>query len=131
MDGSAEMSFVNRYVLKSRRKRLLYELSTPSKRRDALSRFCHQAPQLLDSARIRMQGEDLDRSAPFLSFVRDHDGLCLVLSPDCYPDGEQMMLHDALSWAVSWPDAVLILGNGFAVVFGEVVKGGRGKYLLV
>lgn len=131
MDGLAEVSFVNRYVLKSRRERLLYELSTPSKCRDALSRFCHQASQLLDPARIRMQGEDLDRSAPFLSFVRDHDGLCLVLSPDCYPDGEQMMLHDALSWAVSWPDAVLILGNGLAVVFGEAFKGGRGKFLLV
>ena len=74
MDRLAEVSFVNDYVLRSRRERLLYELSTPAKRRDALSRFCHQAPQLLDPARIRMQGEDLDRSAPFLSFVRDHDG---------------------------------------------------------
>ena len=28
------------------------------------------------------------------------------------------------------PDAVLILGSTFAVVFGEPMKGGRGKYLL-
>ena len=27
-------------------------------------------------------------------------------------------------------DAVLILGDGFALVFEEAVKGGRGKYLL-
>lgn len=130
MDRSAEVSFVKMFVLKSRRERLLYELGTPSKRHDALDRFCHQAPQLLDPSRILMQGEDLDRSSGFLSFVRAHGGLCTVLSPDCFPDGEQMELKEAVTWAVSWPDAVLILGNGFAVVFGEVMKGGRGKYLL-
>ena len=130
MDRPAEEKFVNKFIRRDRRDRLLYELGTPSKRREALSRFCHQAPQLLDHSRILMHGEDLDRSAGFLSFVHAHDGLCIVLTPDFFPDGEQMKLSDAVAWAVSCPDAVLILGDGFAVVFGEVMKGGRGKFLL-
>jgi len=33
--------------------------------------------------------------------------------------------------AVMSLDAFLVLGDGFAIVFGEPVKGGREKYLVV
>ena len=123
--------FVNQFIRKSRRERLLYELTTPSKRYEGLSRFCHQSKELIDPAMILMEGEDLERSSGFLSFLHGHDTECLVLSPDYSLDGASVLLSEAVEKAVSCFDAVLILGKGFAVVFGEVMKGGRGKYLLV
>ncbi len=78
-----------------------------------------------------MSGEDLDRRPEFKTFVRQHDERCLVLSPALCQDGQVMALQEAVEHAVMCPDAVLILGSTFAVVLGEVMKGGRGKYLLL
>ena len=130
VDYSAEQHFVQSFIRKNRRERLLYELTTPEKRYDGVSRFCHQARDFLDPARIVMEGEDLERRSEFERFVRQHDELCLTLSPDFWMDEQFLPLQDAVRQAAVCPDAVLILGSSFAVVFGEPMKGGRGKYLL-
>lgn len=130
MDGAAELRFAESFIRKNRRERLLYELTTPEKRYDGLSRFCHQAEEFLDPSKIIMEGEDLERRTEFERFLRQHDELCLVLSPELAPDGIELPLRDAVAEALLCFDAVLILGSGFAVIFGEVMKGGRGKYLL-
>ena len=131
MDYSAEERFVRSFIRKNRRERLLYELTTPKKRYDGISRFCHQADDFLDPAKIYIKGEDLERRSEFKAFVKKHDEPCLVLSPELYPDEPCVYFSAAADWAASSLDAVLILGNGFAVVFGEPSVGGRGKYLLV
>ncbi len=130
MDNSLERHFVQTFIRREKRERLLYELTTPKKRYDGVSRFCHQAGAFLDPAKIVMAGEDLDREPAFARFVQAHDELCLVLSPDFFMDEQFLPLKDAVRQAVMCFDAVLILGSSFAVVFGEVMKGGRGKYLL-
>ena len=130
MDYSQERRFVESFIVKNRRERLLYQLTTPEKRCEGVSRFCHRAKDILDPNRIIMEGEDLERRPEFENFVKAHDEMCLVLSPDFYVDEQFLPLNDAVKQAVLSFDAVLILGDGFAVVFGEVMKGGRGKYLL-
>ena len=130
VDYSNEQHFVQSFIRKNRRERLLYELTTPEKRYDGVSRFCHQARDFLDPARIVMEGEDLERRSEFERFVRQHDELCFVLSPDFWLDEQFLPLRDAVRQAVISLDAVLILGSTFAIVFGEPMKGGRGKYLL-
>ncbi len=130
MNYTAEKHFVQKFIIKSRRERLFYELTTPEKRYDGVSRFCHQAKELLAPSLIIMEGDDMDRSPKFACFVRQHNEICCVLSPDYSMDGRLMSLEDAVSKAIICPDAVLILGSTFAVVFGEPMKGGRGKYLL-
>ncbi len=47
MDYSNEQHFVQSFIRKARRERLLYELTTPEKRYDGVNRFCHQAKELL------------------------------------------------------------------------------------
>ena len=130
MDYSAEEHFVRTFIRKNRRERLLHELTTPKKRMDGVSRFCHQAGEFLDPDKILLEGEDLERRPEFAQFVERHDELCLVLSLDFWPDEQFLPLKDAVVQAVISLDAVLILGSTFAVVFGEPMKGGRGKYLL-
>ncbi len=129
-EDAAEQRFVRTYIRKNRRDRLLHELSAPEKRYAGISRFCHQAEELLDPARIAMEGEDLERRPEFESFVRRHDGPCRVLSLEFAPDGDTLPLRDALDRALVGTDDALIIGDGFCMVFGEAMKGGRGKYLL-
>ncbi len=130
MDFSNERRFVQTFIRKSRRERLLYELTTPGKRYDGVSRSSHPAKELLDPSRIVMEGEDINRRPEFERFVRQHDEICFVLSPDPLLNEQFLPLKDAAEQAVLCPDAVVIMGSSFAVVFGEPMKGGRGKFLL-
>ena len=130
MDYSNEQHFVQAFIRNDRRERLLYELTTPKKRYDGVSRFCHQAKELLDPSKIIMEGEDLDRRPEFDRFIQQHDEICLVLSPAFCTDGQFLTLRDAVDQAIMCLDAVIIMGSSFAVVFGEPMKDGRGKFLL-
>ncbi len=127
---TAEKYFADTFIRKNRRERILYELTKPEKRYDCLNRFCHQAKELLDSSKVIMEGNDLNQSRGFTDFVIRHGGLCCVLSPDPFIDGQILPLQDAVDKAVVCPDAAIIVGNTFAIVFGEPMKGGRDKYLL-
>jgi hypothetical protein len=130
MDYAEERRFVRLFIRKVRRERLLYELTNPRKRYDGLSRFCHNAAELLDAGKIALSGENLERQTVFRGFVERHDELCFILSPDFSLDGRKENLSAALHLASACFDAVIILGDSFAVVYGEVMKGGREKYLL-
>ena len=130
MDYQNERHFVQTFIRKDRRERLLFELTTPGKRYDGISRFCHQAKDLLDPAKIIMEGEDLDRRPEFERFLGQHEETCYVLSPAMDTEGQLLDLRDAVDQAILCPDAVIIMGSSFAIVFGEPMKGGRGKFLL-
>jgi len=130
MNDTYVKHFADEFIRKNRRERILYELMKPEKRYDGISRFCHQAGQLLDPARIIMEGEDLDSREAFMSFVGQHSESCLVLSLDPRLDGQFLSFEETVNYASVCSDAVLILGSTFAVVFGEPIKGGREKYLL-
>ena len=130
MDVTAETLFVKTYIRKNRQERILFELTTPARRYDGLSRFSHQAEELINPARISMEGEDLNHRSEFTAFVRKHNEICRILSPDPFLDQKQLPLEEAVSMAGMGTDAALIIGNGFAVVFTEAEKGGRNKYLL-
>ena len=130
MNSQIEDRFIKTFIRKSRRERLRHELTTPGKRYDGISRFCHQAKDLLEPARIIMEGDDIDRREEFTRFVRQHDEICSVISLVDDMNGRSLPLEEAVSMAIMCPDAVLILGSTFAIVFGEPMKGGRDKFLL-
>ena len=131
MDHSAEERFIKNFIKKRYRERLLFELTTPKKRYAGLDRFCHQASELIDPAKIYLEGDDLDRLPEFKEFCKKHQGLCRILSPEFYWEEIEAPLDEAVKMATMSLDAFLVLGDGFAVVFGEPVKGGREKYLVV
>ena len=131
MDYSAEERFIKNFIKKRYRERLLFELTTPKKRYAGLVRFCHQTSELIDPVKIYLEGDDLDRRQEFKDFCKKHQSLCRVLSPEFYWDEIEVPLDEAVDMAVMSLDAFLVLGDGFAIVFGEPVKGGREKYLVV
>ena len=131
MDHSAEERFIKNFIKKRYRERLLFEMTTPKKRHAGLDRFCHQASELIDPAKIYLEGDDLERRPEFREFCKKHQGLCRVLSPEFYWEETEVSLDEAVKMATMSLDAFLVLGDGFAIVFGEPVKGGREKYLVV
>jgi hypothetical protein len=130
MEHTAEQYFIQTLIRKNRRDRLLFELRTVKRRYDGLSRFCHQSEKLLDPAKVVLSGADLEFRPDFLRFTQQHNESCLILSPDPGMDNQTMQLEDAIRMAAGFHDAVIIIGNTFAIVFGEPVKGGRDKFLL-
>ena len=130
MDYSLEERFVRTYIRKSRQDRLLYELTSPEKRYRGLSRFCHQARDLIDRSKILMSGQDFDGSLELQKFIKQHKGNCMILSPDSFIDESSMDLNEALEAAKMSFDASIILGDDFAVIFSETEKGGRDRFLL-
>ena len=125
----AERRFVETYIRKSRRERLLYELTSPKKRSRGLDRFCHTLPSLIDSQRIVISDGNLSERKEFRDFVKTHDEVCVILSPSWF-DGEAMRLSEAVPLTFADTDASVILGSTFAVASGEAEKGGRVHYLL-
>ena len=65
MDYKAERFFVSSFIRKDRRERLLLQLTSPSRRYEGVSRFCHQAADLIDPSKILLKGKDLERQKAF------------------------------------------------------------------
>lgn len=130
MDYTAEKHFVQTFIRKKRRERILHELASPAKRYDGISRFSHQAEELFDPSKIIMKGNCIENSTEFAQFVQKHNENCFTLSPDPSLNEKYLPVEDALIRASECADAVLILGNTFALVYSEAMKGGRDVYLL-
>lgn len=130
MDYRAERFFVSSFIRKDRRERLLLQLTSPSRRQEGISRFCHQAGVLIDPSKILLQGKDLERQKAFTDFVSGHKETCLCLSPDPCLHERSLPFEEAAGLAFTGCDAALVIGSSFALVVGEAVKGGREKYLL-
>ena len=58
LNKDKEKLFVERYIIKKRRERILYEINKPSKRLDALSRFCHNYDMYVDKRKIIYSGKE-------------------------------------------------------------------------
>ena len=131
MTSLTEQAFVEAYVRKDRRERLLHELSNPKKRYRGLDRFCHGAADLLDPARITLAGPSLEHDAVFCRFVEARaDETCRIFSPDGSLDGLELPLAEAVAACVACLDASIIMGDGFAIVRAEAWKGGTDMWLL-
>lgn len=131
MSETAEARFAAKYLRREKRERLLHELTDPKKRYRGLDRFCHHAGELIDPKKIALQGDDLPRQEAFRAFLAAHPEDCALLSPDPFLDGQTLPLSQAAALAFCSADASILLGQGFALVTGEAVKGGREHYLLI
>ena len=130
MEHLTEERFVRSFIRKRYQKRLLYELTTPGKRYKGLTRFCHQSDELLEPSKILAKDRDAYSSTQLGDLVGEQGGTCLILSPDPAADGQLLPLKEAAEYAARSLDAVIILGDGYALVFGEPMRGGREIYLL-
>ncbi|MBQ2689171.1 MAG: hypothetical protein IJJ24_08210 [Solobacterium sp.] len=113
----AEIRFAEEYIRKERKDRILHELTDPKKRYRGLSRFCHDAEKYIDPRTVVK-----DTELP--------DGMYTILSPDPSVDGLVLPLQEALEVSSMCLDATILLGEKYAAVTEEAMKGSRIRFVL-
>lgn len=126
MNSQKEQVFVEKYINKRYKERLQFELSSKKKRRVALDRFSHDTELLIDDKKLSFKTDAPTQSLFFTWFGKSTD--VYVLS-DKYIDGKQMSIADAYEYAVNEYCAVIICGDGCAVIKSES-EGSSQFYLL-
>ncbi|MBD5134784.1 MAG: hypothetical protein HDT39_02285 [Lachnospiraceae bacterium] len=59
MNNKFELEFVNNYIAKGKRERILYELTSKKKRKNAISRFCHNTLEYIDKNKVVYAGNSI------------------------------------------------------------------------
>ena len=126
MNSQKEQVFVEKYINKRYKERLQFELSSKKKRRDGLDRFSHDTELLIDDKKLSFKTDAPTQSLFSTWFGKSTD--VYVLS-DKYIDGKQMSITDAYEYAINEYCAVVICGDGCAVIKSES-EGSSQFYLL-
>lgn len=130
MSFENEERFVKTFIRKNRQDRLLFELTRPDRRYDGLDRFCHGTDDLINKSKVIFSGTNLNKDPEFVRFVKKHNEICHLMSPDSNFDDCDMLLSEALSELFYCMDASIILGKNFAIITAEADKKGTMQYVL-
>ena len=111
MNKSIEQDFVKIYIDKKYQERVLFELSSPKKRTNALSRFSH------DTEKILNQSVNI-KAIKYLSELHESDEKVYVISWD-KNDGMFIPLEDAIKYCENTNMSVILVGNEFSLIKEE------------
>ena len=125
-----EKAFIDQYVKKYKRERLLFELSG-KKRQHGIGRFCHNAEEMVKADKIVMSGNKLFADE-ILAVAKQYgtSGMCYIIAFNEYLDGKQCTLKEALKRVLSNGMAAIIVCDNFAVVETEQCEGTPMRYIL-
>lgn len=130
MDKDIEKKFVENFIQKRYRDRLLFELNSPKKRVDFLSRFCHNADEIIDPNKIVLKGKKIDTDIEKELKQHKINDEVYVLSFK-YSQGQSLGLQEALDYCEeeNMP-VIIILSDDLALIKTEVEFGAPLKLLL-
>ena len=125
-----EKAFIDRYVMKNKQERLLFELGG-KKRQHGIGRFCHNAEEMIKADKIVMCGNKLFAD-DILSMAKQYhaSGSCYIIAFNEYLDGKQCTLEEALNRVLSNGMAAIIVCDHFAVIETEQCVGTPMRYIL-
>ncbi|MBQ8687398.1 MAG: hypothetical protein IJ512_02465 [Ruminococcus sp.] len=130
MRSKIEENFVEKFVVKSRRDRLLFELCG-KKRANGIGRFCHNADEMLLQEKIIEFGNHLH-----------HDEIIKIIEQYAVPerwhiiafnksiDGMSCKLSEALDLVLGNGMAAIIVSDTMAIVESEQCTGTPARYIL-
>ena len=135
MNEQIETFFVNTYIQKQYRERLIFELkdtSSKTHRRacSAFKKFSHLTVDYVIPRLVAISSNKLTEQDA-LSFVKN-----MVDEKNCYYmddcDGEEMSINDAIEKAFNYLGAsIIVYKNVFAIIKEETSIGAPYKYILV
>lgn len=127
MDLNYEQEFVQKFVKKACRERLLFELST-KKRQAGLSKFCHNADQILDERYVAQTATNLNKESLERNFALFSADVYMLTERDGL--GRVVTLGEAVEHMQSETMPVIIYRNNFAIVKTET-EGAQATYYLM
>lgn len=126
MNREIETEFVNQFIAKEKRERLLHELA--KKRETAVARFCHGLEKILDKRKIVLAGEKLDGSEVCAEIRKRTKGItCYVIAEK---DGEIVDLERGIEMCYNWAGGAVLVAGNVAFFKEEVEYGSPMKYIL-
>ena len=118
MDITIEQEFIKKYIDKGYRERLLLELGSAKRRTKALSRFSHNAEEILNK-------NITQKTITNFSDIKETDKTVYVISWD-ESDGTQISFVDAIKYCETTYTSVVLIGEAFALI-KEETEGGTPK----
>lgn len=130
MQNEIEKKFVQQFVIKSKRHRLLYELSG-KKRQNGIRRFCHNTNDLLLNEKIISCGNQLFYYE-LIKIAQDNSasGLWYIIAYNKDIDRKSCELGDALNLVLGNGMAAIIISDTMAIVETEQCTGTPLRYIL-
>ena len=130
LNSEYENIFIEQFIVKERRERIRFELDG-KKRRDALSKFCHDSEDLLMMNRVVYSGNDISQNALIkLAEENCKSKLCYIMAYNNDIDGIVCSFEEAVEKVVGNGMAAIIISDGFAIVETEQCFGSAQKYVL-
>ena len=131
MENLIEKRFIDNFIKKNKRERVLYELSNPRKRKDAIGRFCHNTLEIIDEKKLIYSGKTITLEE-LKKYINDSSKgeMCYVISWDEEFDGKCVEPGAALEHMTSSGMAVVIIFTGLIIIKEEQEVGAPTKYVL-
>ncbi|MDO8158526.1 hypothetical protein FKQ51_14390 [Bacillus toyonensis] len=134
MDKEYEEAFVKKFFSKRLRDRVLFELFSPKKRRDALWRLNHNYNVALNEKYIVSITQRIANTDELLQLLKNHgaEDSCYVMSLNENVDGKHLPLHIAVEKIAFYGLSSIIscVPDKLAYFQAEQDYGSRERYLL-
>ena len=130
MERETEQRFVQCFVRREKRKRLLFELAG-KKRRESIGRFCHSAEDLLMKEKIIESGPlNITQICSWVEHYAPKE-TCYLCAYNKSLDGQRMPAPAALEKALGNGMAALLIFERLSIVETEQENGTPDRYVLL
>ena len=129
MNKKIEEEFVNTYIIKNKRERILFELQNPKRREEGIGRFCHCADEMLIASKITAKGKYIldDIKTKILD---SNATSCYVISFFSDIDGIELQKQDVINEIIGMGMPSIAIFDDFVIIETEQEQGPAVKYLL-
>lgn len=129
MDNEIEKKFVQQFIIKNIRERLLFELSG-KKRPNGIGRFCHNADDLLIKEKIILSGNELFHDEIIKTAEKYNSSKqWYIIAYDPILDKKSCKLSEALNLVLGNGMAAIIVSDNMAVIETEQCSGTPMRYI--
>ena len=127
-----EKLFVKKFITKIKADRLIFELQSEKRRRDALWRFCHGVENLIKIDLIDVKDRKMSPQDIYKKIRENsNDNTGYVISLDNGIDGHEFELFEALEKSTnSGLASIVLVGKNIVVIVAEQEHGSAEKYIL-
>ena len=128
MNKKIEEEFVNTYIVRNKRERILFELQS-KKRSAVVERFCHGADEMLIASKIKSKGKYIldDIKEKILT---SNAKMCYVISFFSDIDGKEFRKQDIIDKLIGAGMPSIAIFDDFVIIETEQEQGPAIKYLL-
>ena len=131
MNNKFELEFINNYITKNKRERILYELTSKKKRKNAIGRFCHNTLEYIDKTKIVYEGNTIsvyELENLIKKYTKDKEGY--LISWDSDIDGSILPIENALNEVIGKGMASIVVFSNVILIETEQEQGAAIKYVL-